>query len=32
MPAKHLGTEQFGFPDPEIPGEVFITQKCWMKG
>ncbi|HMP30913.1 MAG TPA: 3-oxoacyl-[acyl-carrier-protein] synthase III C-terminal domain-containing protein, partial [Saprospiraceae bacterium] len=23
---KHLGAEQFGFPDPSVLGEVFITQ------
>lgn len=29
---KHLGTEAFGFPDPSIPGEVFITQKMLDDG
>jgi 3-oxoacyl-[acyl-carrier-protein] synthase III len=24
---KHLGVEVFGFPDPGVPGEVFVTQK-----
>jgi len=23
----HLGQEQFGFPPPEVPGELFVTQK-----
>lgn len=23
----HLGTEQFGYPDPDLPGGVFVTQK-----
>jgi 3-oxoacyl-[acyl-carrier-protein] synthase-3 len=23
----HLGTEKFGYPDPSVPGGVFITQK-----
>ena len=23
----HLGTEKFGFPDPDVPGGVFVTQK-----
>jgi 3-oxoacyl-[acyl-carrier-protein] synthase-3 len=23
----HLGTEKFGYPDPSIPGGVFVTQK-----
>jgi 3-oxoacyl-[acyl-carrier-protein] synthase III len=23
----HLGTEKFGFPDPSVPGGVFVTQK-----
>lgn len=23
---KHIGKEQFGFPDESIPGEIFITQ------
>ncbi|MBK8515499.1 MAG: ketoacyl-ACP synthase III [Saprospiraceae bacterium] len=23
----HLGTEKFGFPDPDIPGGVFVTKK-----
>ena len=23
----HLGTEKFGFPDPGVPGGVFVTQK-----
>lgn len=29
---KHLGTEAFGFPDPSVPGEVFITQKMLDDG
>lgn len=29
---KHLGTEAFGFPDPGVPGEVFITQKMLDDG
>ena len=29
---KHLGTEQFGFPSPEVLGEVFITQKMIDEG
>ena len=28
----HLGTEQFGFPDPSIPGGVFVTQKMLDDG
>lgn len=23
----HLGTEKYGFPDPELPGGLFVTQK-----
>lgn len=23
----HLGTDKFGFPDPEVPGGVFVTQR-----
>lgn len=23
----HLGTEKYGYPDPDIPGGVFVTQK-----
>ena len=26
---KHLGTEQFGFPDESVWGEVFVTQKMF---
>jgi 3-oxoacyl-[acyl-carrier-protein] synthase-3 len=26
---RHLGTEQFGYPDPSVWGEVFVTQKMF---
>lgn len=28
----HLGTEKFGYPDPSVPGGVFVTQKMVDEG
>ena len=29
---KHLGTDHFGFPSEDIPGEIFVTQKMKDEG
>lgn len=29
---KHLGLEQFGYPEADIPGEIFMTQKMLDDG